>query len=156
MTVPLSSSSSVQPTPHRFRSRIRDGEAESSGSHSRGTSRSSRERACSVTMPSRPVSAHSCARVHRTCPRYIRTNLQRRWRRRTRASSASGCSSAALLMACKAPSYTNFSHKLCYFEHERRADVSSARLGSARLAKTFAAKWKKRPSANYTAEIIGG
>jgi len=74
------------------------------------------------------------------------------WRRRqTRASSASGRSSVALLMARKAPSYTNFSYELCYFEHERGVDVSPA----ARCGAETSLNEKKRPSTNYTVAITG-
>lgn len=103
---------------------IRDGEAKRARTHG-DTPRSSRERACSVTVPSRPISAHSCERVRGMVARAGAGDEHARVRRVT------GSSSATLLMARKAPSYTNFSHELCYFEHERGANVSSA--NSARL-----------------------
>lgn len=54
---------------------------------------------------------------------------------------------AALLMARKAPSYTNFSRELCYFEHGGRPPGDATRPATR---KEPVAKWKELQLANYT------
>lgn len=118
-----------------------------------------------------------CTRIRWTCLRYVRA------KQREHVSSCewarSSAARAALLMARKAPSYTNFSRELCYFEHEheysmRRVDVPSARRSTLSAATRNGAarspaKWKKcrlqitRPrlpadnyARSYSSQLVNG